>query len=64
MGKATFRETFKSPFYKDSYEEAMEVLNQIRKTHSIENGWTEIDAYVEKMANGKYRAVRIHQKNL
>lgn len=60
----TFKETFKSPFEKDTYEEAMAVLNEIRKVHSIENGWTEIDAYIESRPNGKFRAVRVHQKVL
>jgi len=59
-----FNETFKSPFEKDTYEDAMVVLNEIRKVHSIANGWTEIDAYIEARPNGKYRAVRIHEKVL
>lgn len=59
-----FKETFKSPFEKDTYDEALGVLNEIRKVHSIANGWTEIDAYIETLPNGKYRAVRIHQKVL
>ena len=59
-----FKETFKSPFEKDTHEEAMVVLNEIRKVHSIENGWTEIDGYIESLSNGKFRAVRIHEKVL
>ena len=64
MRENIYKETFKSPFKKETYDEAMAVLNEIRKVHSIQNGWIEIDAYIETLPDGKFRAVRIHQKFL
>ena len=59
---AYYEETFKSPFEKDTQEEALRVLDAIREVHSAENGWEEINGYVEKLPNGKWRAVRQHKK--
>ncbi len=57
-----FKETFKSPFDKDTREEAEEVLDKIRASHPATSGWEEIEAHIEELPNGKYRAVRTHQK--
>lgn len=59
---AIFEETFVSPFEKDTKEEAFRVLDEIRKVHSPEKGWKEISAWIEKLPNGKWRAVRRHRK--
>ena len=59
---AVFKETFVSPFEKDTQEEAFEVLEEIRRVHSAEKGWIEISSCVEKTSNGKWRAVRCHEK--
>lgn len=59
---AVFEETFVSPFEKESREEAFRILDEIRKAHPAENGWKEISAWVEKLPNGKWRAVRHHKK--
>lgn len=55
-----FEETFRSPFEKDTIEDALVVLEKIRSLHSAFYGWYELDAYIEHLPNGKYRAVR-HQ---
>ena len=60
--KRLYSEVFKSPFEKDTPEEALKVLEQIRKTHPAEVGWVEFDAYVQPLSNGKYIAVRNHAK--
>ncbi len=57
-----FREIFVSPFEKDTEAEAMRVLQAIRSAHPSSYGWKEIKAYVEKLPNGKFRAVREHIK--
>ena len=62
--QTTFKEIFKSPYEKDTYDDARKVLDEIRAVHSLKNGWTEIDAYIESLPNGKFRAVIIHQKVL
>lgn len=60
MAKEVFREVFVSPFEKDTEGEALKVLQAIRDVHSAEHGWKEIRGYVEKLPNGKFRAVREH----
>ena len=62
MAKEVYREVFRSPFLKDTEAEAFKVLQSIRKVHSPEHGWEEIRGYVEKLPNGKFRAVREHVK--
>ncbi len=57
-----YRETFFSPFEKDTEEDAFKVLQAIRESHSEIYGWKEIRGFVEKLPNGKYRAVREHAK--
>ena len=57
-----FREVFVSPFYKETEGDAMKVLQAIRKAHPATSGWKEIRGFVEKLPNGKYRAVREHAK--
>ena len=60
---SVYKETFVSPFHKDTREEALSVLAMIRSCHSPERGWVEIKAYVEQIPNTlKWRAVRVHQK--
>lgn len=59
---AIFEETFVSPFEKDTREEAFKELDKIREAHPVEYGWKEISAWVEKLHNGKWRAVRRHRK--
>lgn len=59
-----FVETFESPFEKDTEEEALKVLDDIRKEHDSSHGWVEQYAYAEPLPNGKWRAVRRHAKHL
>lgn len=62
LDNRNYRETFKSPFLKDTREDAEKVLEEIRRCHSFEDGWIEHDAYIKQMPNGQFRAVRIHEK--
>lgn len=57
-----YKETFVSPFWKDTKEEAEAVLCEIRAHHPDEKGWHEDDSFIEEK-NGKFRAVRIHHKD-
>lgn len=57
-----YTEIFRSPYEKQTEEEALRVLNEIREAHPISSGWVEKCGYVEKLPNGKYRAVREHKK--
>ena len=58
--EAVYREIFRSPFQKDSEQEALRVLQAIRAAHPLSSGWTEIRGYIEQLPNGKFRAVREH----
>ena len=58
----SFEEVFKSPFEKDTEKEALDVLQEIRESHPASSGWVELNAYAEKLPNGKWRAVRHHAK--
>ena len=58
-----FKETFVSPFGKETESDALRVLDQIRKEHDASHGWREINAYVEQHADGKWYAVRVHEKH-
>ncbi|MBO4293129.1 MAG: hypothetical protein J5881_01905 [Clostridia bacterium] len=60
MTREVYREVFVSPFEKKTENEALKVLQAIREVHSEEHGWKEIRGFVEKLPNGKYRAVREH----
>jgi len=40
----------------------MRVLEEIRAAHPASYGWREINAWIEKLPNGKFRAVREHVK--
>ncbi len=60
MAQEVFREVFVSPFEKETEGDALKVLQAIRDVHSAEYGWKEIRGFVEKLPNGKYRAVREH----
>ena len=57
-----FEETFVSPFEKDTWDEAFNILQNIRHIHDAFHGWVEISADIEKLPNGKWRAVRHHAK--
>ena len=57
-----YREVFKSPIEKETEEGAKRILDSIRKAHPESNGWREIRGYIEKLPNGKYRAVREHER--
>jgi len=57
-----FEETFESPFEKDTENDALEVLNKIRRTFSELYGYYEVKGFAEHLPNGKWRAVRHHAK--
>jgi len=48
---------------RETQEEALKDLDEIRANFSSYNGWIEIDGYAEQLKNGKWRAVR-HQKRI
>ena len=58
-----FRETFISPFEKNTKGEAYRILEAIRDAHPANYGWVEIHGFVEQLPNGKWRAVRVHEKH-
>ena len=55
-----YQETFRSPFEKNSEQEALKVLQAIRDAHPASAGWIEIKGEIEELPNGRYRAVREH----
>lgn len=57
-----YKEVFRSPIEKETETEAQKILESIREAHPESNGWKEIRGYVEKLPNGKYRAVREHER--
>ena len=57
-----YMETFRSPFGCRTKEQAEYVLNEIRRTHSADDGWFEISAGVERR-KGKWYAWRQHAKD-
>ena len=57
-----YHEVFKSPFEKNTEKEAQALLDKIRAAHPESHGWKEINSYIEKLPNGKFRAVREHEK--
>lgn len=60
--KYSSEEIFKSPFEKETEGDALDDLQEIRKKYPASSGWVELNAYVEKLPNGKWRAVRHHAK--
>lgn len=62
MAERIFKETFRSPFGKETESDALKVLDSIREAHSEKDGWREIEGYAEKRADGKWYAIRIHEK--
>ena len=58
--KLVYEETFKSPFGKETREEALKVLQSIREVHDSAHGWLELAGHAEKHADGKWYAVRHH----
>ena len=61
MNTNVYRETFVSPFHKDTEGDALRVLDAIREAHPESSGWVEIRGFVERLPSGKYRAVRVHE---
>lgn len=61
-GRKIFQETFISPFQKETEGDALKTLEAIREAHPESSGWFEIDGFVEQLPNGKWRAVRKHEK--
>ena len=61
-GKIVFEETFRSPEKETKYD-ALIALDKIREVHDASHGWEEKSGYVEKLPNGKWRAVRHHVKH-
>jgi len=59
---SVYKERFVSPFEKESKEAAEKVLEDIRACHPKQSGWVEIEGYVEELSNGKWRAIRVHEK--
>ncbi len=57
----SFEEVFRSP-ENETEGDALDVLQKIREAHPSSKGWVELNAYVEKMPSGKWRAVRKHAK--
>ena len=57
-----YREVFVSPFEKENEGDALKVLQAIRDAHPSALGWKEVRGFVEKLPNGKFRAVREHVK--
>ena len=57
-----YKEIFYSPFEVNTKEEAESILSQIREAHPASSGWKELNAFVEQLPNGKFRAVREHEK--
>lgn len=62
MTRRNYKETFVSPFEKETKGDALRVLDAIRSAHSSAYGWREIEGFVEQLPNGKWRAVRVHEK--
>ena len=62
MTENYFEEVFRSPFEKNTEEDALRVLEAIRSCHPAEYGWEEIKGFVEQLPNGKWRAVRHHRR--
>ena len=57
-----YKETFKSNFAQTTRDDALVVLDKIRREHPQSSGWQEIEAYVEQSPEGLWRAVRKHVK--
>ena len=55
-----FEEVFISPFEKETWADALNVLSAIRSAHDAYHGWIEIDSDIERLPNGKWRAIRHH----
>ena len=63
MERVLYKETFRSPFPRDTREEALKDLASIREQHPESSGWIEISAGIELVsATGKYYAYRKHKK--
>ena len=58
----TYHETYVSSAEYASESEALKVLNSIREAHPARHGWREIRGFVQPLPNGKYKAVREHEK--
>ncbi len=61
--KKVFEETFESPAHLRTEEQALQVLDDIRKAHPSSDGWVEFAGYVSKNSfNGMWQAIRLHAK--
>ena len=60
MEKKTYTE-ISQPY--DSKAQAHYKLQSIRDHFNEAAGWHEIDGYVEQLPNGKWQAVRVHEKH-
>lgn len=58
---AVYRETFVSPFVKETKAKAFKVLDEIRENFPSSKGWVEIDGFIEPCEGG-WKAVRVHEK--
>lgn len=58
---AVYKETFVSPFVKETNGEALKVLDAIRDNFPYSKGWKEISGFVEQYKGG-WRAVRVHER--
>ena len=56
-----FIETFRSNAFFPTREDAIKVLDEIRREHPEERGWRELDAGVEQTDNGEWYAWRKHE---
>lgn len=60
MAHKIFREVLVSPYEKETECDALNVLQAIRDACPAMYDWKEIQGFVEKLSNGKFRAVREH----
>ena len=56
-----FIETYRSNAFFPTREDALKVLDEIRREHPEEKGWREIDAGVDQIENGMWYAWRRHE---
>lgn len=60
--KKVFEETFVSPFEKDTEDDAIRILDDIRASHDKASGWIEFSGHAIHLPNGKWKAIRHHAK--
>lgn len=47
---------------KDTREEAFAILEEVRNNHPASEGWEYDENYIERLRNGKWRAVSVYKK--